>query len=369
MVTKEWIIQGQRWLLLSLCDGNHGHLAADYVVEELPERIRRRLETLIQESLGGFLDCVNVEEADPAVRSMLREVVLELDGALANAVRDICPNPQDLTEDEARSLANEHRNVIQRNSTIAISTTDDTGKRRAERLLNAHSFEDARENVRFSLYHPSAEMKNGLIRDKRLFGWLLTSHTIGNHHLKMDKAYVHHFFQYVNMSKRGLKPSNLDKVVLSPPYLTAEPSIRFVDLKPMWDKDLYVVLFSDGVDHIVNRPTVLGQRQSGARNGTADPVNVVSALLSDFADPDVECILGHQVQPRWNGPRGNVALDVLGNLLGGMDATKLNMATTRPAGGGHLDDTTIMVARFAKHRDPGFFIGVAPPTNAPAPQP
>ncbi|KAH9902909.1 phosphatase 2C-like domain-containing protein [Cubamyces lactineus] len=392
MVTKKWVIGGQRWLFLALCDGNHGHLTADYVVETLPERVKQRLETLIKESLGGFLDCVNVEEADPAVKSMLEAVVLELDEELANAIRDICPSPQDLTEDDARSLVNEHRQVIKRavqgttlamaliapddrfmwalgvgNSTIAISTTDDTGKRHAERLLNAHSFEDPREHVRFSLHHPSAESQKGLIHNKRLFGRLLASRTIGNHHLKMDKAYAHYLFQYVDMGKKKLFPSNLDKTVLSPPYLTAEPSIRFVDLKPMWDQDLYVLLFSDGVDSIVDG-SCLGQPTTGARSG-ADPVNVVSALLSYFADPDVERILGHHVQPRWNGPRGNVALDVLGNLLGGMDAAKLEKATKRPvvrsAGDHRLDDTTIVVARFARHRSPGAFIGVAQAANAP----
>ncbi|KAI0326613.1 protein serine/threonine phosphatase 2C [Cubamyces sp. BRFM 1775] len=394
MVTQNWTILGQRWLLLALCDGNHGHLVADYVTEELPGRIRQRLETLIKKSLGGFLDCVNVEEADPAVRSMLKEAVLELDEALANAVRDICPNPQDLTEDDARSLGCEHQDVLKRavhgttltmaliapddrlmwalgvgNSTIAISTTDNTGKRHAQCLLNVHSFDGPQEKDRFSLHHPGAELQNGLIQNKRLFGWLPTSRTIGNHHLKMDKAYAHHLFQYVDTGKRRLRPSDLDKLVLSPPYLTADPSVCFVDLKPMWDKDLYVLLFSDGVDSAVNESTIFGQPSAPDRS-SADPVNVVSALLSYFVDPEVERILGHHVQPRWNGRRSNIALDVLGNLLGGTDAARLaiatNWRTVRP-GDGHLDDTSIMVARFARHRSPGAFIGVAQPADAPQP--
>lgn len=56
-----------------------------------------------------------------------------------------------------------------------------------------------------------------------------------------------------------------------------------------------------------------------------DPYQVVATLLRNDIDPSVAEIPGHLVESRWNGEDGNRTLEVLGNLLGGTDARRLEM--------------------------------------------
>lgn len=126
----------------------------------------------------------------------------------------------------------------------------------------------------------------------------------------------------------------------TPPYLIARPSVRHVDLKPLWDRrGLHVVLFSDGVDNLVTGRWVFHP----SAPSKANPLQVVSSLLDE--DEDVAAVLldelGHGVEPRWSGNR---ALDVLGNLVGGTDAERLRRVldvVEDPEM--YVDDTSIVV--------------------------
>ena len=81
------------------------------------------------------------------------------------------------------------------------------------------------------------------------------------------------------------------------------------------------MVFSDGVDSLVDGYFVFRpETHSGA-----DPCKVVAALLQENIEPYIGEILGHPVEPRWNGPNGNRAIAVLGNLLGGTDVRRLEM--------------------------------------------
>ncbi len=134
--------------------------------------------------------------------------------------------------------------------------------------------------------------------------------------------------------------------IVTPPYVIAEPSVRFVDLEPIWGEQNKLLLFTDGVDNLVDGNLVFNpEKHSGA-----DPVDIVSALLSDEVDPEVQRVLGHPIDPHWSGDVDNKAIDILGNLLGGTDVERLEMVTDeerlRDTGEGwpfHIDDTSIFV--------------------------
>lgn len=163
----------------------------------------------------------------------------------------------------------------------------------------------------------------------------------------MEKAsYLVHLFSYVHI-QGDVQLSDLVGKIRIPSYLTAEPEVHFVDLMPVWDKDPILLLFTEGVDHLVDNSTVF---TPGTSRGV-DTLDVVPALLSHIPDPKVEAILGHKVQPNWSGEEHNRAFDVLGNLLGGADTERLRKALTYPrmVAERHrfkVRDTSLIVARF-----------------------
>ena len=134
--------------------------------------------------------------------------------------------------------------------------------------------------------------------------------------------------------------------IKTPPYLITSPSVQFTDLEPVWNSAPNLVLFSDGVDLLVDGSTLFRPGTSS----NADPCDVVSKLLQEMVDPSVEKILGHGVHSHWSGPESNRALDLLGNLIGGMDAGRLElmldqerMADSKAEHPFYIDDVAIVV--------------------------
>lgn len=170
---------------------------------------------------------------------------------------------------------------------------------------------------------------------------------IGDFSLKLHSSYLEHVFQYVP-GVEHFPFADIYPKIKTPPYIIAEPSVRFTDLQPVWRSDTKIFLFTDGVDNLVDGEFVF----KPGENSGADPVDVVSALLADTIDPRIEAILGHPVIPKWSGPEGNRATDVLGNLLGGTNTERLEAVTDLGRSGGgetdwpfHIDDTSIIVWR------------------------
>lgn len=122
--------------------------------------------------------------------------------------------------------------------------------------------------------------------------------------------------------------------------------MRFVDLDPVWSESSTLLVFTDGVDNLVDSYFVFTpEKHSGA-----DPVNVVSSLLSGEVNHEVERALGHPIDPHWSGAENNRAVNILGNLLGGTNVQRLEMVTDegrlRDIGEDwqfHIDDTSIIV--------------------------
>jgi pyruvate dehydrogenase phosphatase len=121
--------------------------------------------------------------------------------------------------------------------------------------------------------------------------------------------------------------------------------VKYIDLKPFRDRDPVLLLFSDGIDNLVDGCVVFHPGASCKE----PPSAVVGALLGKKIDPRMENILGHQVESRWDGCGGNRAIEVLGNLLGGTDVERLLMTTDPPPlpdpdyADFYIDDTSIII--------------------------
>ena len=177
-----------------------------------------------------------------------------------------------------------------------------------------------------------------------------TRAAIGNFKLKFHQAYLSHLLRFLPTTAQT-PPEKVIPRIMTPPYLIVEPSVRFIDLQLYSTAEPTVMLFSDGVDCLVDgyfnfSPDV--HRKS-------NPCQVVAALLQEDVDPFVEEALEHKVELRWTGPSGNKAVDVLGNLLGGTNVDKLKMvlnqkilADTTENPGFYIDDVSIIILEVAK---------------------
>lgn len=354
------------------------------------------------------LDRTNIHEFGARFTAALKEHIENVDGEIGEALQEICPNPEDLTEADARELIERHMDVVVRafqgttlalalvnldqrfmwaggvgDSTVgesvwrrfrqlsadfgypALSTVGSDGKRKAERLCELHTFKDPKEYYRAVMAH-SYDEQPLLDWEDRMLGWLaiprgayslarrsqsfvLHSHlhrtAIGDFAMKLRASYLTNLFNFTPHGDAYQILKYAPKIV-TPPYVIAEPSVCFLDLEPLWGEQNKLLLFTDGVDNLVDGYLVF----SPEKHSGADPVNVVSALLSDEVDPDVERILGHPIDPHWSGDVDNKAIDILGNLLGGADVERLEMVTDEgrltDTGEGwpfHIDDTSIIV--------------------------
>lgn len=112
------------------------------------------------------------------------------------------------------------------------------------------------------------------------------------------------------------------------------------------------MVFSDGVDNLVRGDAVF---HSGAPC-KVDPCEMVSALLQDNIENSVAFKeLGHPVQSKWNGENENRAVEVLGNLLGGTDISRLEacldqekLAQLEGPTPFHIDDVTIILCSISE---------------------
>ncbi|KAI0635788.1 hypothetical protein C8Q77DRAFT_1051897 [Trametes polyzona] len=323
--------------------------------------LQRRLRSVLQREAPGGLNRTNVHQYEPSITAALKRAVEDFDKSIGDALQKICPSPAQLNEQEARQLIQEHADIVHRafegttvavaiinvdkhfmwavgvgDSTVALSTTGEDGKRRAQRLCNAHTFKDPHEYFRATMTHK--HQSEPIVSD---------DDPIGDFSLKLHASYLTHLFRYTPYGDRNPHIVEHAPKIITPPYLIAEPSVRFADLEPVWGPQTNILLFTDGVDDLVDGyRTFTPQQHRGA-----NPLDVVSALLADEIDPWVEDVLGHKVEPRWSREINNRAVDVLGNLLGGTNVERLEKVTDQhvlrnPEGWPfYVDDTTVVVCR------------------------
>ncbi|KAL1949342.1 hypothetical protein VTO73DRAFT_8223 [Trametes versicolor] len=368
IVVEPWEIYGQRWLFLAVFDGHIGNTTADYAARALTPAIRATLQEFIR-SIGGRLDRSNIATHAPQVTTLLKNEIEMLDKRLGDAVREVCPRPEELTQEQARRLIEEHHDILRRafsgttvaftlievdqrfmwaagvgDSSVGLSYIDRDGRRRGKRLCTMHTFKDRQEYFYATMAHPSSEQPL-FDHEDRMLGWMSVARAIGDFSLKLPAPYLANLFRYLPDFEEAPFDKYIPKIK-TPPYIYCWPSVRFTDLEPYWGRQSKVFLFTDGVDNLVDGCMVFKPRQHSG----ADPIDVVSALLADHIEPRIPATLGHPVVPRWCGRDSNRAADVLGNLLGGMDVERLEMVTDLELLNGdaskwpfHIDDTSIIV--------------------------
>ena len=169
---------------------------------------------------------------------------------------------------------------------------------------------------------------------------------IGDFPFKLHPAYSNYLFRFMSaVGKPRVKESFIDRII-SPPYLTADPSVCFVDLEPLWHLNPFLMLYSDGVDNLVNHCKYL----TPWRSSYVVPSRMLAVLLQDDVDEGVEELLGYPIDLRWSGSVSNRAVDILGNLVGGRSTNILQMvldqhllADRHGCPELYIDDTSIVI--------------------------
>ncbi|KAI9057262.1 hypothetical protein FKP32DRAFT_1538323, partial [Trametes sanguinea] len=316
------------------------------------------------------LDRLNCDEAVPIVNSMPKEEVLACESRLKRGVRKVYPEGGELTE-EVHRLFQQHGEEISRamcgttislalvaveerfmwaagvgNCTVAISTAKEQRKRKAEQICTRHSILGAGDAY---TVHCPANTQELSIANGDLLGAV---------HHKARSSYMGNLFQHASQDwgTRLPKPPAVVEKVDSNLSLKADASVRFVDLKPMWDKDPVLVLYTDGVDCLVNGSTVFTPRLSSSNH----PLTIIASMLAGpQRDVDVfptkspislELALGHGVEFGWSQAHGvdNEAVEILFNLLGGSNADRLEQVVNWDRAIDDdpnllIDDTTIII--------------------------
>ena len=252
------------------------------------------------------------------------------------------------------------------NLLAALSTADSDGKRSAHELCSRHSPEC--DSVSGGHHPGEAVIQHGRVLGSlavtrgecgdvagvKLLVKRVPSTAIGDFAFKLPAAYSSQLFRFLStdFGTQTLRSSIIERIQ-SPPYVTADPFVRFVDLETVWDQSPVLMLFTDGVDKLLNKSRYYFNPLSKPAV-IIEPSNAVAVLLQDEIDDTVEGLLGYQVKPRWSGTLRNKALDVLGNLIGGtnkrilqlvMDQDLLADRTACPSL--HIDDTSIIICSFA----------------------
>lgn len=99
--------------LTALLSGHLGSTAAEYTSQTLPDAIYGRLWEFVQ-SIGGRLDRSNIATHQAQLTKLLKDEIEAFDKAIGDAVREICPRPEDLTEEQARRLIDKHKDILER---------------------------------------------------------------------------------------------------------------------------------------------------------------------------------------------------------------------------------------------------------------
>ncbi|KAG6901624.1 hypothetical protein C0995_009897 [Termitomyces sp. Mi166 len=363
-VVEEWddVDHGSSWLFLAVLDGegHAGSEAADYTEKNLPTFLRNALRSKLASSGVRF---------DPAeISTFLRLQIEEFDHQIGAAVIALCPNPLELDHDSASSLLSGPKSHILRrassgttlsaalidgkkenlwaiglgDSSIALLTNEGGPTLRAQRLIPLHNTSTPSEYARVKLSHPTSE--HNVLRDQRVLGVLSITRAIGDFSYKLPAAYTVNLFSKIRSEHGELLIQNVSKDNISPPYIIATSDVRHIDLTTVRGKEPTLLLYTDGVNNIIEGRFLFRK----GNPSKIDPAAVLGALLSDPVDkPFLEGVFEHEVESRWNAD-GNRAVEVLGNMLGGRDAVRMEqimtpaLLSTTGESDLYIDDTTII---------------------------
>ncbi|KAK0196268.1 protein serine/threonine phosphatase 2C [Armillaria mellea] len=366
-VVEEWLIEGRMWKFLAVFDGHGGEYTAEYGAANIAERIEKELRKVLPE-------CQNQSRRTliSRINKLLFWRIHYLDKDIGDAVQNLCPDPSLLDDDEAQALIDANKDIFQRafsgttlavalldeeqdnlwvaglgDSTVALAFKDEDGIGEGERLLTLHSTQTPKEYCSIVMLHPSAE-KDTIMKDDRLLGTLLPTRGLGDHALKFQSIFSTKLFFKLPMENRTKRYlDGAQHYNKTPPYVLNAADTRFIDLAPLRHRKPTLVLFTDGVDIIVDGETTVDKDPEDQNR--SDPAVVVGKFLGSRVDDSyAQETLGHDVEVNWMGLNGNRATELLGNLMAGTSA-EIFAKFLGPAERGewdeklYFDDTTILV--------------------------
>ncbi|KAF8072288.1 protein serine/threonine phosphatase 2C [Lyophyllum atratum] len=365
-IVQEWDdISGPPWLFLAVLDGHGSEHAAEYTAQHLPESIRAGLRSKVSREGAQALDA-------RYVKNSIIHRIKSFDEKLGKAVKELCPDPSDLTEAEAEALVKgPNAAVFQRayagtticaalidgeknnmwvvglgDSSAVLSKVTPEGVRSSERLITLHNGNTPTEYARIALKHPSNEQQ--IMLNNRVLGGLSVTRAIGDFPFKLPPDYTKQIFHRLPSNASPESKHGVIHYNHTPPYVTPSSQARHFDLTTLRDQSPTLLLFTDGVDNIINGQFLFRKERPCKEN----PATVMGALLGDSVDDDfMQGVFDYKVEPGWNGAGGSKAVELLGNILAGKDASRLTQVLDpeylnqweddpRPL---YIDDTTIVV--------------------------
>ncbi|KAK0433247.1 phosphatase 2C-like domain-containing protein [Armillaria borealis] len=333
-VVGEWLIEGRTWKFLAVFDGHGGDYTAEYGAVNLPERIEKELRKVLPE-------CQNWSRKTliGRINKLLFWRIYYLyraigDAVLVDANKDIFLRAFSGTTLAVALLGEERDNLWVAglgDSTVALAFKDEDGLGDGERLLTLHSTHTPKEYCSIVMLHPSAE-RDTIMKDDRLLGTSLPTRGLDDRALK-------------NRTKRYL--DGAQHYNKTPPYVMNAADTCFIDLAPLRHRKPTLVLFTDGVDIIVDGEKTVDKDPEDQNR--SDPAVVVGKLLgSRIDDSYAQETLEYDVEVNWMGANSNRATELLGNLMAGT-STETFANFLGPAECGewdeklYFDDTMILV--------------------------
>ncbi|KAG7445315.1 protein serine/threonine phosphatase 2C [Guyanagaster necrorhizus] len=359
-VVQEWLIDGRRWKFLAVFDGHGGAHTSEYAAANLPQLIEEALRDVVEECQNRSRDTLVSK-----VKNVLRERIEEFDEEIGNAVKNLCSDPFTLNYLQAVALVNVNKPIFQRafsgstlslalideeqenmwlaglgDSTVVIACEDPDGIGHGEGLLTLHSTCTPKEYLSITMMHPSEE-KETIMENGRLLGAVPYTRGLGDYGLKFASEFSTELFFKL---PRGQRPQRYRDGIryynVTPPYVLNSPSTRFIDLTELRPHKSTLVLYTHGVDAIVNGETPDDQRMK--KPDRPYPDVIVGRLVgSKVDDAFAQETLDHSVEVGWMGPDGNRAVELLGNLVAGTSA-EMFAKFLEPAEHGQRDDMTIL---------------------------
>ncbi|KAJ3980453.1 phosphatase 2C-like domain-containing protein [Lentinula detonsa] len=411
-VSEDWELSDHVWQFIAVFDGNFltanissssqvvvtghgGSTTADYLAKHFTSHLRRSMELsfsyspestpspnppvlqLLSTARPRSNDTPVILFTNKNISEFLKRQVRAFDEDLGKAVKEICPNPESLSDKEAHALYEAHKMVIARarcgstmagilldkterrmwvccvgDSSVVLSTKSPISDRRKAVLLNQHhTAQSPQEYHRVTMAHPSHERdKIWLDGEERIFGTLSMTRAFGDFMYKFPTSFTATLFsKFPSTAMRSV--NRVLSYNRTPPYVISDPFVTFVDLTAFSeDEDPAVIIYSDGLEALASRLSIAAMNKgisdvSGSSDAVPTAVDIIGAFLGQPLDL---AALPSSLTDIF--PNNNAAFNLISNLLDRAIPKKLraHLESMRNDDGNddeelYIDDVTVIV--------------------------
>ncbi|KIJ45828.1 hypothetical protein M422DRAFT_226899 [Sphaerobolus stellatus SS14] len=334
-----WPLKNGVWKFIAVLDGHGGHDTVDFTAEDLPRRVKGKLEELLLTE--------EVQTYPEAVLSALEQAILEVDNQLITDLLNLFPGGLDglhtLSQEEIDKIINDggerlkkvHR--CMRGTTVLVALIDPTGENlwianlgdceallgtpsqsnvwKTFRITKNHGGNDPEEVQRIQAEHPGEEE---CILNNRVLGAIAVTRAIGDVTFKLHNIVTQKVFLAarpgftINSKIEAWLPRNI-----TPPYLSNKADVTHHKIQ----KDLvsktasFLLMYSDGL---------IDPRVNEGEPAREQWVNVAGNAIREGKNP---------------------AFEVLKDVLGGEDNERVSQYLTVECTDKWMDDITVAVVQ------------------------